>query len=187
MGIRNSDKWKENPFIEKTVEAVSDHTIVQRKFARTEMKNKAAIVNYENGEVVGETALMTYKTVDNEQFAKVYTKGMARWSGMTPSTANVFEYILNQLKPNADTVMIYEPVFLDENENISKNSYYRAMAWLIKNEFLAKSVYPNVYYINPTLFFNGNRLALVEVWETEEASKQRIQRYKEAKQLALDI
>lgn len=187
MGIRNSDKWKENPFLEKTIEAVSEHTVKQRKFARGEMKNKAAIVNYENGEIVGETALITYKTVDNEQFAKVYTKGVARWSGMTPSTANVFEYILNGLKPNSDTVMIYEPIFLEENENVSKNSYYRAMAWLIKNEFLAKSVYPNVYYINPTLFFNGSRLALVEVWETQEASRQRIERYKKDRQLSLDI
>ena len=45
---------------------------------------------------------------------------------------------------------------------------------------MAKSIYPNVFYINPTIFFNGSRLALVEVWETEEASKQRIKTYKES-------
>lgn len=185
ISLRGSKSWRENPFIESTVEAVSEHTIVQKRFARSEMKNKAAIVNVGSGDIVGETALMTYKTVDNEQFAKVYTKGVAKWSGMTPSTARVFEYILNSLKPNDDTVMVYEPIFLEENDGISKNSFYRAIGWLIKNEFIAKSVYPNVYFINPTLFFNGSRLALVEVWETEEASRERIKNFKEQTQLKL--
>lgn len=187
ISLRTSKSWKENPFIEKTVEAVSEHTVVQRKFARSEMSNKAAIVNTGNGEIVGETALLTYKTVDNEQFAKVYTKGVAKWSGMTPATASVFEYILNSLKPNEDRVMVYEPVFLEENPNLSKNSFYRAIAWLIKNEFIAKSVFPSTYYINPTLFFNGSRLALVEVWETEEATRERIKRFKNEQQLMLDL
>jgi|DEB19_MinimDraft_2_1074335.scaffolds.fasta_scaffold03867_2 hypothetical protein len=187
-------KWNVNPFIEKTVEAVTEHTVVQRKFARSEMSNKAAIVNYKNGEVVGETALLTYKTVDNEQFAKVYTKGMARWSGMTPSVAKVFEYILNNLKPNADSVMIFEPVFNSEynqkmEKPISTPSFYRSIEWLEENDFIAKSVYPSTYYINPTLFFNGSRLALVEIWETQEAANERIKRFKEGKQdqLKLDL
>jgi hypothetical protein len=185
LTLRSAESYRENPFIEKTVEAVSEHTITQRRFARSEMSNKAAIVNTGNGEVVGETALLTYKTVDNEQFAKVYTKGVAKWSGMTPSTASVFEFILNSLKPNIDTVMVYEPVFLEENPEISKNSFYRGIAWLIKNEFIAKSIYPSTYYINPTLFFNGSRLALVEIWETEEASRARIKKFKDDQQLKL--
>ena len=182
ISLKKAPSWKVNPFIESTVEAVSEHTVVQRKFARSEMKNKAAIVNVGTSEVVGETALITYKTVDNEQFAKVYTKGIAKWSGMTPATARVFEYILNSLKPNEDTVMVYEPVVMEElaDKGVSKNSFYRAIGWLLENEFMAKSIYPNVFYINPTIFFNGSRLALVEVWETEEASKQRIKTYKES-------
>lgn len=187
LTLRSAESHKENPFIEKTVEAVSEHTVKQKRFARSEMSNKAAIVNTGNGEVVGETALITYKTVDNEQFAKVYTKGVAKWSGMTPSTALVFEFILNSLKPNIDTVMVYEPVFMEEHPEISKNSFYRGIAWLIKNEFIAKSIYPSTYYINPTLFFNGSRLALVEIWETEEATKERIKRFKDEQQLRLDL
>jgi hypothetical protein len=61
----------------------------------------------------------------------------------------------------------------------------------MENEFIAQSVKPGWYYINPTFFFNGSRLSLVQVWETEEASKDRVKKHKELikqqEQMTLDF
>lgn len=191
FSIRNSSKWDTNPFVEKTVEAVVEHTVKQKRFALGNKQNKAAIVNVGSGEIVGETALFSYKTVDNESFAKVFTKSISKWAGMTKATSFVFEYILKELKPDKDSVYLYEGDFIEKYPSMSKNAFYRGIGWLLSNDFVAKSKKPNIYFINPTLFFNGDRLALVEVWESEDAMKKRIQKHKEIlseqKQTALDF
>jgi hypothetical protein len=38
----------------------------------------------------------------------------------------------------------------------------------VDNHFIARGPNPFVYYINPTIFFNGDRLTFVEQYELEK-------------------
>lgn len=189
-------KCATNPFIEKTVEAVHKHTVQQKKYVVGNKNSRAVIVNEGTGEAVGGTSLFAFTEVDNDQFAKVFVNNISKWAGMSKSTASLFEYILYILEKEDESVYLYKPSFdefLEDRDGkaVSMATYYRARDWLMKNEFIAQSVRSGWYYINPTLFFNGSRLSLVQVWETEEASKERVQKHKEMikkqEQLALEF
>ncbi len=167
LSLRSANKWDSNPFTVKTLEAVSASSVIKKRFAMGNKSSKAVILSMDTSEIIGETALVTHRVVDTEVFTKVFVKNIGKWSGMGKSTMEVFKYLLNKLEVNKDVVHVYEAGYLS-GENRSKASFYRGMGWLIANEFIAKTTIPHFYYINPTLFFNGNRLTLVDVWEKSD-------------------
>ena len=65
--------------------------------------------------------------------------------------------------------------FCEEIENkkfkISRSTFYSAVKELILNNFIAESIYSNQYYINPSLFFNGNRLKLIKEYRVKKEKK----------------
>jgi len=109
---------------------------------------------------------------------------MSRWSGMPRSATDVFRYIIDNLQPNHDTIYLWEKDIVPDH--LTRTSFYRGKSWLSENDFIAPHEKPNVYFINPTVFFNGDRLALVNVWEKASAAEIR-EKAQEAKQLAMDF
>ena len=50
----------------------------------------------------------------------------------------------------------------------SKNSILSGLSELLENRFIARGSNPYKYYLNPTIFFNGDRLTLVKHFEVDE-------------------
>jgi hypothetical protein len=43
----------------------------------------------------------------------------------------------------------------------------------MENKFIARGPNPYKYYINPTIFFNGDRLTFIEQYELEKTTEQK--------------
>lgn len=157
-------KYSKNPFSRETLQDLSDKVYNKRSFVKGTGKTAASIVS-PDGEVIGGTALVTFKQVDSSQFAKLYIDKLKKWSGMRGAATQVFEYLLRNLPINSD--MVYLDMQDAEKMGIARASYFRGLAWLLNNQFLAKSVRTNWYYINATIFFNGDRLVLIDIYKRD--------------------
>ena len=71
---------------------------------------------------------------------------------------------MTRLKPNQD----YFYFDLDECKEYtgykSQQSVYNGLGGLISNEIIARGKKDYIYYINPMVFFNGNRIAFTKMY-----------------------
>lgn len=173
-------KYEENPWIEKTaVQTVQGTRIITAKGD----SSRKLIVSSESGEVEGFSGFYTKKTVDKSKFVKLYADGIRAFTGLSSSGMKVFIIVYDMVSSkdgmNSDTVFLnYAMVQKSNSSNeengkkkISETSFYRGLKDLIKCEFIAETLVPSVYYINPTYFYNGDRLALVTEYFVQKEPK----------------
>ena len=157
---------RKNPFIKELRVDLQNSEKKRRQWVKAFDENgqrsvQNTVINT-NGEVVAETRLVNIKRVEEKQFAKIYTERIKMiWEMPAPAT-KVFSYFLAHLKPNQDEIFIMEEDIKEFCDYTSSNPIYKGIKWLIMNEFIAKSYKTNWYYINPTIFFNGDRLIFIE-------------------------
>ena len=119
------------------------------------------------GESVEHSGIHLIEEIDKDKFIKIYTKNMKVIFELKPSTQKVLMAILDSLQKSPGTDVIYLNWFQVEdysqthNLNISERSFYNAMSDLLEKEFVAESDKPNMYWINPNLFFNGDRMTFI--------------------------
>lgn len=120
-----------------------------------------------DGESMAHSGIHVIKEVDNDGFVKVYTKNIKHIFSLKPTTQRILQYLIIELQktPNADAVYISwtgaKEYFSENNIKSSRTSFHRAINELIAKKFLAESTKPNMYWFNPNLFFNGNRLTFI--------------------------
>lgn len=74
---------------------------------------------------------------------------------------------MNELQktPNADAIYLAwvgaNEYFSEVNLNISRSSFQRSLKEMMEKGFLAESTKPNLFWFNPHLFFNGDRMVFV--------------------------
>jgi len=102
----------------------------------------------------------TSKTVDKEQFVKVYISQIELLFGLTKTALKVLSYIWDKQK-FGDTVIV------DSNDckNVvgfkSLTSVFTGITELLNADIIAKGEVANVYFTNPAVFYKGDRLLLV--------------------------
>lgn len=160
--ITSYDVNKENPFVNELLEI---EISTRRKLMAG--KSPSMIVNNE-GEVIGNQVFAILEKVDREQFTKIFRKGLAGMFGLSKSGIRVFSYIASIAKPNRDLVLF-------DMDDCKKYTGYKThppintgLSELIENKFIARSKKHYLYYINPTMFFNGSRVAFVKMYQVDD-------------------
>jgi hypothetical protein len=155
--LRRAQKYSENPLVEtrdiktkqKTVRALST----------------GKMVDTITGEVVAGTAVVVRKTVDEEHFVKVFAEGVKASFDLSPSGFKVFQIVLRAAQNGAfgaDSIYLYfMDAVQDQEFPISQPTFHRGMKELMEKRFIAASNRPNIFWINPHLFFKGDRVAFV--------------------------
>jgi predicted DNA-binding transcriptional regulator len=121
----------------------------------------------EEGESVSHSGIHQVKEVDETQFIKIYTQNIKSFFDIKPTTQKVLMAILNAIQktPNADSIYLNWFEVDDYSKRhelqISERSFYNAMKELLEKGFVAESERINQYWINPHLFFNGNRMIFI--------------------------
>lgn len=78
---------------------------------------------------------------------------------LSPSAQRLYIFILYNLEPSDQYIQINVDWYMKKNDIKSVNTYKDAAKELCRYLFIAQSPdYKNVYWINPQLFFNGNRI-----------------------------
>lgn len=160
--ITKFEKHKESPFIDELLEI--DVTHRKRLLAS---KDPSLVVNPTTGEIEGTQMFAILEKVDREKFTKVYERGITQMFNLSKSGIKVFGYFTQIAKPNKDDVIFEMDNCKDFTEYKTDKPILKGLAELIENGFIARSKYHYRYYINPTMFFNGNRVAFIKMYQLE--------------------
>lgn len=163
---------RENPFI------TADTAITTRN-KRIVVSGGKAIVDLQTGELENVAEIVMVKQVDSEQFVKLFTQNLKAFFNLTPVTMKLLHVLLSQVQkaPNTDRVMLNLVVMQDfftqnKDEPMSKASFHRSVRELLDKGFIAETMLGGLYFINPNLFFNGDRVRfMTEIRRTKERAR----------------
>jgi hypothetical protein len=131
------------------------------------------------GEVSAIATVYTVEERDDEQFVKVFADGVKAAFGLTKTAHRVFQAILDEYqstpmsKGYADSIYLH---FMDDglsglNLQMSEKTFQRGLKELLAKSFIAPKT-PSVYWVNPALFFKGDRVAFVKEYRRRKVTEQ---------------
>lgn len=153
--------YSQNPFIVSILDIKMKNKMVSISTI------KSAVVNGE-GDHVGDKMLMVTKKVDKEEFIKVYKNQLSLIFELSRSGQKVLTYFIQTLGVNKDYIIFDKNVAKEISGLSSTSSIYSGLTELVLKNVIAKSDLPFMYYINPQILFNGDRLTVINKWEKDE-------------------
>lgn len=133
------------------------------------------LIDPETGEISAIATIHTVEEKDDQHFVKVFSEGVKAAFGLSRSAYRVFQAVLEEyqntpmIRGYADSIYLH---FFDgglsgRSLGMSEKTFQRGLKELLANDFLAPKT-PNVYWVNPNLFFRGNRVAFVREYRRAE-------------------
>jgi hypothetical protein len=120
------------------------------------------LINGETSEILGEgtAAFLRREVVDDEQFMKVYVGKLDSMFKLTKTGQHIFQIVWNQVQNNKDKdqVMLKPIMAKLLHQNISERVFQKGVRELLEKKFIFMSPIDGLYYINMSIFFNGNRI-----------------------------
>ena len=168
-GVSGLPKCTENPFLKEAVEEIQNSIV--RKYVNSSGNDRKAVLNMVDGETgeVLKTSFVRQMRVDEEQFTKVYINHFASFFELSKTAIRVFGYIMKCMKPAKDQIYLSHEEEMKYTGYTSPKSVYKGLMELAKANIIARSSLPNIWYINPMLFFNGSRVTFVDEYINEKA------------------
>lgn len=68
------------------------------------------------------------------------------------------------MKPKNDMIMFILEDCLEYTKYTSKGTVYRGLAELVKAEIIARGINENLWFINPLIVFNGDRVSFTKTY-----------------------
>ena len=98
--------------------------------------------------------------MEKENVTKVYTKPEYRQliSQLSPKAKSLFLWLIYEADSGKDYIWVNKQRYMKENDITSINTYKTAIEELVTSLILATSLVKDVYWLNPRLFFSGNRV-----------------------------
>lgn len=137
--------------------------------------NSGFVAKNDTGETTHIAGLHRIEEVDEDQFIKLYTKNLNVFFDLTPASQKLLQCVLRLVQANPRCIGIHldwmdmQDYAAEFDFKYSRASYHRALHEMLEKGFLAESERSNYFWINPHLFFNGDRMVLV----TEYRKKKR--------------
>lgn len=170
---KRGERFKENPFIET---AISNTKNGVKRIANRE-GDKLMVVNGSTGEVLSPAGFWQIQDVDKTQFVKLYVNGVKAFKDLTSAGTKVFEllYMRVQEEIGKDQIWLTFPSVDQEINPMGETTFYRGIKELLEKRFIAESLVPGVFFLNPDYMWNGDRLTFVKQFrkkvEVEEAKE----------------
>ena len=183
-------EYSESPFMDELLD--NSDTKMKKVFGKVD---KGALIQNPTADPMENrdfkpagTAFLYEKEVETNEFIKIFTRGIGKLFGLKASGRQVFTILLTQISgsknKNVDRVNLYYPILPDNvKAEITYAVFNRGINDLIENNFIAMSTMPNVYFLNPTYVYNGDRLVIATVYkrkkldaEEEEYNRRREER-----------
>lgn len=156
--MKDVQLFKENPFIN-----INSVTFKNKRIAITTDSSKK-LLDTKTGQEQ-EVYIGSYREVDDQEFVKIFTANISFMFELTPPGNTVFQMLLTIVQKNAlqkDMVYLSEEMCMELSKEfkikISPATFRRGLKDLLKNQILAKSTKAFLYFINPHVLFNGNRV-----------------------------
>lgn len=160
-------KHTENPFLN------TDEITFKNKQVRISVSGSDhnVLLNQHTGEI-NATHVVSYRKVDDGEFVKLFTANIALTFGLSAAGQKTFNMLLHVIQKTAigrDRIYLSDEIrkeFVEEfGVKLSNPTFYRGISELIETKIIARSVNTNIYFINPHLVFNGDRVAFTQTYE----------------------
>ena len=162
---KRGERYGKNPFIE----AASVNTKSGVKRITDKSGTKMMVVSGSTGEIMAPAGFWQAQEVDRTQFVKLYVNGVKAFKELTGAGTKVFELLYLRVQENIgkDEIWLTFPSIEQSINPISKAVFYRGMKELLEKAFIAESLSPGLYYLNPDFMWNGDRLAFVKEYRVK--------------------
>lgn len=163
LSIKDAPTFDVNPFVEQAISQIEENTVKKNRFVHGSKGVESVVIN-SDGEVTGHSVFLQHVEVDEDKFAKLYLSQFAAFWELTKPAIRVFGYIINNLLPRKDFV------YIDLDEAIAYTGYsntkmiYIGLAKLVELGIIARSQNHVKYFINPMMFFNGDRVTFARTY-----------------------
>lgn len=164
-------KHKENPFLENFTITTKGKRVTINPMS----KEDNILVSQATGEIKG-THVTAYKQVDDAEFIKLFTANVGLTFNLNQSGRKVFDMLVRVMQHSAIT---RDQVYIDDNVReeftdahdvkLASSTMYRGIDDLINKKIIARSNRTNIYFINPSLVFNGDRIAFTTMIERKKS------------------
>jgi hypothetical protein len=178
--LKELPAYKSNPFLESL-------KIPLAPKSNMFLKRDEAIINLSSGDLQ-EDVLLTGKRryVDGEHFVKIFVKEMEIIFDLTRAAQKVFTYMLSKIEYD-DKLHFDIQECKASLKYRSESQIFVGIKELMLNKFIAKTSWTNVYWINPKLFYKGDRLVIIREYRKIKiealASKHQTNLFDEVNQL----
>jgi len=156
-GIKKFEKYTRNPFFEETIAHIDEG----KKTLFFAQKDRDSAVNYKTGELIGNTVYAKQVKIDKAEFRKVFKSALTVHAELSKSANKVFNYILSSTRINDDIILFDIDECMAFTKYKSKYAINNGLAELLEKKFIARTDKYYKFYINPTMFFNGDRITFV--------------------------
>jgi len=158
----------ENPFMDGS-EIHTRHKTVRTRSAPRDL------LDPDTGEVVGSSIIHIIEEKDEEHFVKVFAEGVKAAFDLSKTGARVFQAVLGEYQKSkltggySDSVSL---IWFDDGLNgrsldMSDRTFHNGLKELISKGFL-KPKLPNQFWVNPALFFKGDRVAFLREYRVKK-------------------
>ena len=162
--ITDFEKNIENPFLKEAVQQIQSGIV--KKYKNTSGTSRGAILQAVNseGELVGHTSFIRQIEVDEQQFTKIYLSQFSAFFELNSQSIKVFGYIMTKLMPKQDFFIFDLEECLEYTGYKSGQSVYNGLSGLIGSSIIARGKKDYLYFINPMVFFNGDRVTFSKTY-----------------------
>ena len=166
MRIKEAKSYDENPFLKSLNIPITPRSNIY-------LKKDEAVINLSDGELKNDVLLAgKRKYVDGEDFVKIFVKEMDSIFDLSRASQKVFSYMLSSIKYD-DILMLKIEECQKKIGYKSKGPIFKSLAELIQKEFIAKTPNQFVYWINPKLFYKGDRLVVMREYRKAKQKENR--------------
>lgn len=151
-------KYASNPFLHDVVARLGD-----KRVAVTFKPNLVEIDN-DTGEMTPIPGQITKLiSADRESFIKLYTAQVDAFFDLTKPGRSLLKYLiwLHQQDANKHLFYLHPDQVQESGMVIGKTTWYDGLAELQERKIIAASTLPHMYFLNPAVFFNGDRTRFV--------------------------
>lgn len=161
LSLLNFPVNEDNPFLRQTVEEVSNHIV--KKWTTNGGTSRNAILTAvdSDNKPVGHTTFVRQRKVDSEKFTKIYTEFFKAFFDLTQAGIRVFGYIMQSMKPSKDTVVFSYSDCMKYTGYKAKGSVYKGIAELLRGGIIARTKEEWLFFINPQIIWNGDRVSFI--------------------------
>lgn len=146
---------------------------VKRRFIRTQGKQRN-LVDASTGELAAVTAIHIVEERDDAEFVKVFAEGVRAAFELTRTAYRVFQAVLGIYQSTPMRGGYVEAVELfwfgdglnGQRLDMSEKTFQRGLKELLAKGFLAPKS-SSVFWVNPSLFFKGDRVAFVREYRRQ--------------------
>jgi len=123
---------------------------------------EVSAVEYKNQYVKDKDGIILPKIgeVEYERKTSIYvaSEKRLRSNSLTPRAKELYLWLIYEADSGKDYLWLNRVRYMSENNIASPTTYRSAINELIKEGFVSRTVVGGVYWLNPSLFFNGNRI-----------------------------